>query len=722
MPGAPRPQPSHADLDVLEGLHCASCVTRLERALARIPGVTGVTVNLAARAAAVAYEPAATSPGAIAERLADAGFVARARAPLADEPDRPPHGRRAGLAILLALAVMTLAMGVPHAAWSAWAQAVLTLAVMLGPARTLLVSGVRSLLRLRPDMDALVGLGALAAAALSAALMARGRSHLYFESAAMILALVQLGRWLEERARSSAGAAVRALLHRRPPTAVVVTPSGDTERPLAAVQVGDVLRVRPGAAVPVDGVVVAGATEIDESLLTGESLPVAKAVGAWVIGGTVNGAGSIDLRAERVGADTALARLAELVRAAQGAKPAVARLADRVSAVFVPVVVALAGATWLGWWLLAPGAPAQGVLAAASVLVIACPCALGLATPTAVMVAVGRAAELGVVVRDGAALEALACVDTLVFDKTGTLTAGTLQVAAIVTAEGVGDHEALDLAARVEAGSEHPIALAIRVAAVGRGLAIPVAEDFLATPGGGAEATIGGLRVRVGTVAFVGQVADRAGLAALAARLPPAANVAVLAEPGRAIAAFALTDAPRPGAAEAVARLRALGVQTLIVSGDHRGAVEAVARAVGIDEIHAGIAPEGKVALVRTLQERGRRVAMAGDGVNDAAALAQAEVGIAVGAAADVAAASGDALANDPRAVAAFVTLARAAMRTIRWNLGAAFAYNLAAIPLAAGVLYPFTGWLLDPMIAAAAMAASSLTVVGNSLRLRRRA
>jgi Cu+-exporting ATPase len=569
-------------------------------------------------------------------------------------------------------------------------------------------------------MDALVAIGAAAAFALSIALTLRGEHHLYFESAAMILALVLLGRWIEERARTAAGAAVRALLARRPPTAVVVRDGAESELPLAAIRVGDVLRVRPGAAVPTDGVVVAGASEVDESLLTGESLPAAKAVGDRVIGGTVNRIGSFDLRAERVGADTALARLAELVRTAQGAKPAVARLADRVSAVFVPAVFAVAILTAIAWLVLAPGQAAMAVLAGASVLVIACPCALGLATPTAVMVAVGRAAELGLVVRDGQALEAMAGVGVVLLDKTGTLTEGRLRLTAVACADGIAEDEALALAAAVEAGSEHPTAGALRAGAAMRGIAIPKPADFLAVPGRGAEASVGPRRLRIGTVDFAAEVAPRADVEALAARLPQAATVAVLAEPGRPLAAIAFVDAARAGSLEAVAELRSLGLHAAIVSGDRREAVAAMARELGIDEVHAGVSPEGKIALVRSLQESGRRVAMAGDGVNDAAALAQADVGIAVGAASDVAGASADALAADPRAVAAFAALSRAGMRTIRQNLTAAFAYNLAAIPLAAGLLYPFTGWLLDPMIAAAAMAASSLTVVGNSLRLRR--
>jgi Cu+-exporting ATPase len=713
------PATAHADLEVLEGLHCASCVTRLEGALGRIPGVSGARVNLATREAAVDYAPAETTPAAIAERLADAGFVARERPVDAEAAPRPRLGPDVLVALLLAGIVMALAMLAPHGVWNSWTQAALTLA-LAWPARSILRAAAKGLARLRPDMDALVAIGAAAAYALSVALALRGEHHLYFESAAMILALVLLGRWLEERARTAAGAAVRALLARRPPTAVVVRDGGEAEEPLAAVRVGDVLRVRPGAAVPTDGVVVAGASEVDEALLTGESLPVAKAVGDRVIGGTVNRAGSFDLRAERVGADTALARLAELVRTAQGAKPAVARLADRVSAVFVPTVFALALLTWIAWRLLAPGQDAQAVIAAASVLVIACPCALGLATPTAVMVAVGRAAQLGLVVRDGEALEAMAAVDTVLLDKTGTLTEGRLRLASIACADGVAEAEALALASAVDRGSEHPTAAALRTEAASRGLVEPTSSAFRAFPGRGAEATIASRRLRIGTVDFAAEIAPRAEIDALVARLPRAATVAVLAEPGRALAAVAFADAARAGAREAVARLRGLGLRVAVASGDWLGAVAALADELGLDEAQAYLSPEGKIALVRSLQERGRRVAMAGDGVNDAPALAQADVGIAVGAASDVAGASADALAADPRAVAAFAALARAAMRTIRQNLAAAFAYNLAAIPLAAGVLYPFTGWLLDPMIAAAAMAASSLTVVGNSLRLRR--
>jgi Cu+-exporting ATPase len=718
------------ELDLVEGLHCAACVSRAEKLLVATPGVAEASVNLATKRARIRSE---LDAAALITRLAEGGFIARVpttadvTAQAADRR-RMHERRRVLIAAVLAAPVLVLGMIHVHSSISLVVQALLTTAVLAWPGQALVVRGLRGLVRWTPDMDTLIALGALAAWLASLAgwwfpTFWAGAPPIFFESAAAIVALALVGRWLEGRATAATADAVSRLATRQAVTAHRLDEAGgEHDCPASDLAVGDRLRVRPGECLPVDGVVEDGVSEVDESLLTGESLPVAKRPGDAVVGGAINGAGVLVVRATAVGAATAVARIAALVRDAQGAKPPIARLADRVAGVFVPVVLALAALTGTLWWWLAPGHTALAVQAAVSVLVIACPCALGLATPTAIMVAVGRAAELGVLFRSGAAVEAAASIDTIVLDKTGTLTAGRPEVTDVVVTDG-GDPNALRrLAAAVAVGSSHPIALALRSAWTG---SLPLADDARALPGLGMSAVVDGRLVLVGNHRLMEQhgivvpaTAGAASVVHVATMSPPGAQTSVCIAPAF-IGTLHLADRPLPHAAATIVALSPRWIELL--TGDHQAAAHHVAAQVGITAVTADATPADKCARVRALQAAGHRVAMVGDGINDAPALAQADLGCAVGAGTDVAAAAGHVvlLGDHLGGLVRTLALARACLRTIRGNLAGAFVYNLLAVPVAAGVLYPLTGSLLDPMWAAAAMACSSLTVVGNSLRLR---
>jgi Cu+-exporting ATPase len=641
--------------------------------------------------------------------------------------------RRLAVAAAFAVPLVALAMGdmlpgqpvgarLGHRALP-WIQLALATPVVLWCAAPLFARALASLRARRANMFTLIALGVGAAWLHGAVGTAAGASahELYFESAAVVVALVLLGQVLELGARSRTHRALGALLDLAPPTAVRVGPAGEETVPLTAVAVGDVLRVRPGARVPVDGAVLDGASHVDESMLSGEAMPVARGPGDAVVGGTLNGSGSFTLRAERVGRDTTLARIVALVAEAQRTRAPVQDLADRVSAWFVPAVIATAALAFLGWWLLGPPpALAHGLLAAVAVLIIACPCALGLATPMSVAVALARGARAGLLVRDAAALERLAEVDLLVVDKTGTLTEGRPKLVALEPAAGAaGEAELLALAAAAESPSEHPLAEALRAAARERGASVPAAGDFEAHVGRGVSATVGGARVSVGSAALV----DPDGLEAWAeARRAEGATVVFAARDGRSLGALAIADPVRESTPEALARLAADGVEVLMATGDDVATARAVAKRLGIARYEAGILPEEKEALVRRHQAAGRVVAMAGDGINDAPALARADVGIAMGGGTDVAIESAGVtlLRGDLRGLARARRLGRATRRNVRQNLAFALGYNALFIPLAAGALYPFTGALLSPMIAAAAMTLSSVSVIANALRLAR--
>jgi Cu+-exporting ATPase len=670
--------------------------------------------------------------------------LAERTAAAAASPELADMTRRLYRAALLALPVAAVAMaehlpGRPPAPLlparlSAWLQLALTAPVVLWAGRPLLARAWTSVVRRRLNMFTLIGLGtgaaflySVAATLAPQAIPASFRAHhggvpVYFEAAAVITVLVLFGQVLELRARARTAGALRALLERAPASARRVAADGsEADVALERVAVGDRLRVRPGETVPVDGVVVEGASAVDESLLTGEPLPVEKAAGAPVIGGTVNGLGTFVIRAERVGADTLLARIVRTVAEAQRSRAPIQRVADRVAAWFVPAVVAVALLTFALWAALGP-APrlATALVNAVAVLIIACPCALGLATPMSVMVGLGRGARAGVLVRDAEALERLEKVDTVVFDKTGTLTEGRPCVTAVVPAAGWSEDDVLRLAAALERGSEHPLAAAILAAARDRGLVVPAAAGFRAHPGLGLTGEVGGRRVVLGTPALLRRegiaVADRDEIGSAGS------STVALAVGGAAAGLVVVTDTLKASTPAAIAALRAAGVRLVMATGDTRATAAAIARTLGIDEVAAGLLPHDKRELVRRLQGEGCVVAMAGDGVNDAPALAQADVGIAMGAGTGAAIASAGVtlVKGDLAGIARARSLSRATMRNIRQNLAWAFGYNLLGVPIAAGALYPFFGVLLSPMLASAAMSFSSVSVIANALRLQR--
>ncbi|MEM9971274.1 MAG: copper-translocating P-type ATPase, partial [Pseudomonadota bacterium] len=594
-------------------------------------------------------------------------------------------------------------------------------AALAGPGRVFFARGIPALVRGAPEMNSLVAIGAGAAflfstvATFAPGVLPAGAAHVYFEAAGVIVALILLGRWLEARAKGRAGAAVRRLTELAPGVATVVTDAGDEERDVDALRVGDLVRVRPGGRVAVDGTVIEGASHVDEAMLTGEPAPVAKNVGDAVTGGTLNTTGALVVRAERVGGDTVLAGIVGMVEDAQATKLPVQALVDRVTVVFVPVVLAIAAVT-LAVWVWSGAGLGPAVVATVSVLIIACPCAMGLATPTSIVAGTGRAAELSIVFRDGAALQRLAGVGVVAFDKTGTLTEGRPAVTDVVVADGFERDALLSLAAGVEAASEHPLAQAVVDAA---GDAKP-GIGFRSVTGAGAEALVGGHRVAVGNRAMMADV-DLSALDGTAARLSGEGKTAFfVAVDGAAAGVIAVADPVRASAAGAVRALQSAGVEVVLISGDAEATAQAVATAVGITRVMAEARPEDKLREIEALRGGGP-VAFVGDGINDAPALAAADVGVAVGSGTDVALEAADVvlMTADLGAVARAVAISRATMRNIRQNLGWAFGYNVLLIPVAAGVLYPAFGLLLSPMLAAGAMALSSVAVVTNALRLR---
>jgi len=738
----------------IAGMTCASCVGRVERALAALPGVTAAEVNLATNQALVRHVAGLVTADALAAAATGAGYDARpvgAGDVVADSnaSDRQAAEaralrRRAGLAALLGLPVVILAMGghlVP--AFHHWTlatlgeagswriQFLLTAAILFGPGFVFLRHGLPALLRGAPEMNSLVAIGSLAAlgyssvATFAPGLLPEAARVVYFEAAAVIVTLILVGRMLEARAKGRAGAAIRRLVALRPATARVERAGGVTvEVPVGDLRAGDIIRLAPGERVALDGIVTEGEGWIDESMLTGEPAPVAKAPGRPVTGGSVNGTAALAFRVTATGADTVLARIIRMVEEAQGAKLPVQALIDRVTRWFVPAVMALSLVTVALWLGFGPEpALTHALVAGISVLIIACPCAMGLATPVSILVGTGRGAELGVLFRRGDALQRLAEARTVAFDKTGTLTEGRPRLTDLVVAPGQDGDRVLALAAGAEARSEHPLAGAILAAAAERGLTLPRATAVRALPGRGLVAEVGGHRVLIGNsraLTEAGIATDA--LAGQAAAWAGAAKTAIfVAIDGEAAALIAVSDPLRPGAAAAVAALHALGLRTAMISGDSRATAEAVARALGIDTVTAEVLPEGKVAALAALRGAGG-LAFVGDGINDAPALAAADTGIAIGTGTDVAIEAAEVvlMRGDPAAVATAIRLSRATMRNIRQNLVWAFGYNVLLIPVAAGLLYPLNGMLLSPALAAAAMALSSVFVVSNALRLRR--
>ena len=706
---------------VIGGMTCASCATRVERKLNRLDGVTA-TVNLATETARVSFPDALTVTDLIAvvERT---GYTAALPAPPGDEPATAwaQAARRLAVAAALTVPVMVLAM-VPAARFPGWEWVSLALATPVAtwgawPFHRAAAVNAR---HRAATMDTLVSIGVAAAFLWSVARLAAGAGagETYFEVATGVTTLILLGRYLEARARRRAGAALRALLDLGAKRATVLRDGAEVSVAAETLAVGDEIVVRPGEKIAADGVVTAGRSAVDTSMLTGEPVPAETGPGDNVAGGCVNAGGRLVVRLTRVGADTQLAQMARLVAQAQAGKAPAQRLADRVSAVFVPTVLLLAAATLGGW--LAAGAPASAALSSAvAVLIIACPCAMGLATPTALLAGTGRGAQLGILIKGPEVLEQTRRVDVVLLDKTGTVTTGKMTLARVTAAPGRDEGELLRLAAAVESASEHPVAAAIVAGARERPGDIVSVTGFAAEPGLGVAGLAGGQAVLAGRASWL--------TAATGADIPPAlARAARAAEQDGQTAVFvaadgviegllAVADTVKPTSAAAVARLRALGLRPVLLTGDNERAAHAVARAVGIDEVIAGVLPSEKVDLVKGLQDRGHTVAMAGDGVNDAAALTQADLGLALGTGADAAIEAGDLtlVSGDLRAVADAIELSRKTLATIKGNLGWAFCYNVAAIPLAAA-------GLLNPVIAAAAMAFSSVFVVTNSLRLRR--
>jgi Cu+-exporting ATPase len=736
----------------VEGMTCASCVGRVERALAAVPGVAQATANLATGRATVRAAAGVVDPAALVRAAAEAGYAARpagadAGAAAARDAARDREAetlrRRTILAGALTLPIVTLEMGahlVPGfhhwllglVSQQALHAVLLALAsvVQFGPGRQFYAKGWPALRRGAPDMNSLVMIGASAAwgfsavAVLAPGILPEGTANVYVEASAVIITLILLGRWLEAVARGRTSAAIAGLMRLQPRTARVLRDGAERDLPIDAVVVGDTLRVRPGEKVAVDGVVLDGSSYVDEAMLTGEPAPAHKGPGAQVVGGTINRAGSFTFRAEKVGADTLLAQIVRMVEAAQGDKLPIQTLVDRVTLWFVPAVLAAATVTALVWLALGP-APAlsYALVNAVAVLIIACPCAMGLATPISIMVGTGRAAELGVLFRRGEALQTLRDATLIALDKTGTLTRGRPELTDVAPAEGFDHDAALRLAAAAEAGSEHPIAEAI--VAAGRALGpLPPASGFEARPGFGVTATVEGRAVAVGSERLMrAQGLDVAPFAAVGARLAAEGKSPLYAAvDGRLAAVFAVVDPIRPTTPAAIRALRDRGLRVVMITGDDARTARVVADRLGIDEVTAETAPGAKLDAIRALQAAGAQVAFVGDGVNDAPALAQADVGVAIGAGADIAVEAADVvlMASDLRGVVNAIALSRATMANIRENLAWAFGYNVALIPVAAGLLYPAFGILLSPVAAAAAMALSSVSVLANALRLRR--
>jgi len=776
MPSATARQPEALRITLpVEGMTCAACQANVQRALTATPGVTRAAVNLMLHEAAVDYDPASTDPSRLVAAINDTGYVSRLPSaevsPLAEDEARE-QAQALDYASLLTKAVVSLGigaaamiasmplMGGSHASHAgdpliAWAMRVLdppvrwllpwvyqvdpdallfallasTTFVMAWAGRHFYVRAWKALRHRTADMNTLIAIGTGAAFLYSVAatyapnlFAAEGsRADVYYEAVVIIIALVLLGNAMEARAKRNTTRALRQLAKLQPSTARVRRDGQDADVPIDAVRSGDLVIVRPGERIPVDGTIAQGSGAVDESMLTGESIPVEKQPGDRVIGATINTAGSLEVTATSVGASSVLARIVALMKDAQASQAPIQRLADRISAVFVPVVVSIAVLTFIAWMIL-PAEPsfASALTAAVAVLIIACPCAMGLAVPTAVMVASGRGATAGVLIKGGEPLERLARVDTVVFDKTGTLTEGKPAVVDTLIAEGADRDAVIRMIATVEARSEHPLAKAIVAMA---GPLTGDAVDVTALAGKGLRASVQGRPVIVGTEALLLESGiDITPFKESVARWAAEARTVVLAAiDGKAVAALAIADTVRPNAAAIVGSLRRRGLSVVMLSGDRTVTARTIAAEVGIDDVIAEVLPEGKVDAIKTLQQGGHTVAMIGDGLNDAPALAQADVGMAMASGTDIAAeaASVTLMRSDLAGVEQAIVLARKTMKTMRQNLFWAFAYNVVGIPIAAGVLYPAFGILLSPILASAAMAFSSVSVVSNSLRLR---
>jgi Cu+-exporting ATPase len=745
------PQEESADLSI-QGMSCASCVGRVERALNAVPGVLGASVNLATERAQVRYAGGAHVLASVIAAAEKAGYPAEPLRTDADRDDRERQARAAELArlqrSLIVAAVATLPLLVfemgshlfddLHHYLSAsigddavrLISFVLASIVQFAPGRIFYAKGWPALLRGAPDMNSLVMLGTSTAYGYSVAstfapsLLPMGMDYTYYEAGAVIVTLILLGRSFEARAKGRTGDAIRRLMTLQVKTARLVRDGQEQDVPIEAVRVGDRVVVRPGERVPVDGEVVSGSSFVDESMITGEPIPSQKNAGATVIGGTVNKTGAFQFRAARVGRDTVLAQIVRTVEAAQGAKLPIQALVDRITLWFVPAIMGLAALTFLVWLAFGPEpALSLALVNAVAVLIIACPCAMGLATPTSIMVGTGKAAELGILFRRGEALQALRGARIVALDKTGTLTRGRPELTDLQVAEGFAENDVLSLVASVETRSEHPIAQAIAAEARRRGLALVEPEAFEGRPGFGVVAKVGGRQVAVGADRLMRDEGhDLAVFAGAAERLARQGKSPLYAAvDGRLAAIIAVADPIKETTPAALEALRGLGLRIVMITGDNRRTAEAIARTLGVDEVIAEVLPADKAAAVKRLQGGGAAVAFVGDGINDAPALAQADVGLAIGTGTDIAIESADVvlMSGDLRNVPNAIALSQATIRNIGQNLFWAFGYNAVLIPVAAGVLYPSFGILLSPMVAGLAMALSSVSVLGNALRLR---
>lgn len=739
----------------VEGMTCASCVGRVERALKAVPGVTGASVNLATERATVEGSAEAAALIAAVEKtgyeakLIAAAAAADSQAEDAERTEKKDAERRllqrdVTIAAVLTAPVFVMEMGAHlfdgmhmliadtvgmQGSW--YIQFVLTTLVLFGPGRRFFVKGLPALWRLAPDMNSLVAVGSLAAygyslvATFAPGLLPSGTLNVYYEAAAVIVTLILLGRLLEARAKGRTSEAIQRLVKLQVKTAHVRRDGTLVDLPIASVMAGDVIEVRPGERLPVDGEVVEGQSFVDESMITGEPIPVEKTAGSKVVGGTVNQTGAFAFRATAVGGDTLLSQIIRMVEEAQGSKLPIQAMVDRITMWFVPAVFAVAAVTFVVWLTFAPSSPLTFALVnAVAVLIIACPCAMGLATPTSIMVGTGRGAELGVLFRRGEALQLLKDAKVVAVDKTGTLTEGKPALTDLELAEGFDRTTVLGLVAAAESKSEHPIARAIVEAAQAEGVTLPAVSSFDSVTGLGVEATVDGRRVELGADRYMVKLGlDVSGFAAVAERLAGEGKSPLYAAiDGRLAAIVAVADPIKAATPAAIAALHELGLKVAMITGDNALTAKAIAARLGIDEVIAEVLPDGKVEAVRRLKASHGKLAFVGDGINDAPALAEADVGLAIGTGTDIAIEAADvvlmsgSLTGVPNAIA----LSKATIGNIRQNLFWAFAYNTALVPVAAGVLYPAFGLLLSPVFAAGAMALSSVFVLGNALRLRR--
>jgi Cu+-exporting ATPase len=725
----------------VNGMTCAACQARVQRALSAEPGVIDASVNLVTKSAAVRYNPSTVTPQRLIEAVRATGYDAELPTTgdaLALDFARDEEAReaqalavKAAVSVLAGAVAMVLSMFFMASSFVNYFLLALTTVILAWAARDIYQRAWKATRHRSADMNTLVALGTGAAyvysvvATLAPGLFARNAiaPDVYYEAVLFIIGLVLAGRAIEARARRKTSEALRKLVTLLPPTAHVERGDSWIDKPLSQVVSGDTVVVRPGERIPVDGEIIDGSSDVDESMLTGEPLPVAKTVGQTVVGGTLNTTGAFRYRATSVGADSVLARIVKLMREAQSSRAPIQRLADRVSAVFVPVVVTIAIVTFIAWYFVADTAALPRAIAAAvSVLIIACPCAMGLAVPTAVMVATGRGAELGLLIKGGEILQRAGDVDTVVLDKTGTVTEGSPTVASVTAIATMSEREVLGAAASLERHSEHPVATAIVRAAGERGVSFGEVRSFRSHTGTGVSGIVGGHQVAVGNAQLMRELKLN-GTSAISLTPPAESSRSELfvAVDRRIVGTIAIEDAIRPSSREAVDKLEKLGIDVLLLTGDRQSTAAAVANATGISRVVAEVLPHQKVGEIRALQDGGRVVAMVGDGINDAPALAQADVGVSMPKGTDIAIEASDIalMRSDLRGVPTAISLSRQTMATMKQNLFWAFVYNVIGIPIAAGVLYPITGLMLSPIIASAAMALSSVSVVTNSLRLR---